>query len=288
MVTVRLPGVGAGLGLGLAVGLAFAVGLSWPRHDGPPPLRVATFNIETFPKNDAQVEGAFDQIAALGADAIAVQEIQDPGVFVAAAARRLGPTWRFVHASSLPPGSRYSDHLGVLFDGDKLALVDETLHDDTRLDGRHKPTFEVRLRPRDGGPVVQIFVVHLKAGSEGRDIRHRQYAALTDLIVHARRAGERTILLGDFNATEEGDRDDLAMLAARTGLAWETEALPCSAFWDRADDCPTSRLDHVLGWRVAGAVVARGACADGCELRDRCPAWVGEVSDHCPVTVTLP
>jgi endonuclease/exonuclease/phosphatase family metal-dependent hydrolase len=274
--------------LALATGAMIAIGIARP-GDPPPapkPLRVATFNIETFPKNDAQIEGAFDEIAALGAPAVAVQEIFDPGVFVQAANRRLGPSWRFVHTETMPPGSRYSVHVGVLFDGEQLALVSEAVHGETALGGRQKPTFEVRLRPRAGGAIVQIFIVHFRSGSDGRPTRARQFEALTELLIAARRPGERTMVMGDFNATEDGDRDDLALMAARTGLQLNTEALACSAFWDRRDECPTSRLDHVLSWSRAETVTASGACADGCELRDRCPLYAEEVSDHCPVAVT--
>jgi endonuclease/exonuclease/phosphatase family metal-dependent hydrolase len=292
VVPVRVPGVvpsGWAAFTGVVIGAIFAVGIAWPRPAhapacDPPPLRVATFNIEEFPKNAAQVEAAFDQIAVLDADAIAVQEIMDPGAFAAAANRRLGPTWHFVHANTMPPGSRFRVEVGVLYDGDRYSLVSETLHDDTRLDdGRQKPVLEVRLRPRAGGAVVQLFVLHLKAGADGRAIRHRQLDALADLLSSAAHPGERTIVLGDFNATEPADRDDLAQLAARTDLSWVTESLPCSAFWDRDDGCATSRLDHVLAWHPATSTAAAGACADGCDLRDRCPRYADEVSDHCPV-----
>jgi hypothetical protein len=275
--------------LALATGAMIAMGLARPDvccPKEPPPLRVATFNIETFPKNPGQIEGAFDEIARLGVGALAVQEIFDPGVFAEAANRRLGPSWRFVHTETMPPGSRYSVHVGVLFDGEQLELVSETVHGETRLDGRHKPTFEVRLRPKGGGEIVQIFVVHFKSGTDGRAVRERQFEALGDLLLAARRPDERTMVMGDFNTTELDDRDDLALLSARTGLQWNTEALECSAFWDRRDDCATSRLDHVLSWSRATTVVASGACLDGCEIRDRCPLYSDEVSDHCPVTVS--
>jgi endonuclease/exonuclease/phosphatase family metal-dependent hydrolase len=279
--------------LGGTLAAAVAIGLTWPRprHDpdpAPAPLTVATFNIELFPKSDDQIEGAFDEIAGLGADAIAVQEILDPGVFAEAANRRLGPSWHFVSVETMPPRSRFRVHVGVLYDGDALSLVSEEVHEETRLGGRHKPTLEVRLQPKAGGDVVQIFVVHFKSGADGREVRHEQLDALGDLLIEARRAhpGERAIVMGDFNATEDGDRADLARLAERTGLDWATEELACSAFWRRDDGCFTSRLDHVLTWAPPAEVTAHGACADGCEVRDRCPVYSDEVSDHCPVTAS--
>ncbi len=261
---------------------------------GPRPARFATFNIEDFPKDRRQVDGAFTLIGELGVDFVAVQEIGDPGLFQRAAQRHLGGSWGFVHADTAPLGAapHASHHIGVLYDRRVHSVRSTTVHDGTRLGaGRHKPTLEVRLAPRDGGPILRVFVLHLKAGSEGRDVRRQQYAALARILRASRASGsasgERIVVLGDFNATEPSDRDDLAALARGSGLVWATEPLACSAFWERVDDCPTSRLDHVLTWSRPAQVVARGACAEGCALRDRCPVYRHEISDHCPVTVAI-
>lgn len=260
------------------VGAAWA---AWRCRDQPAraPVRVATFNIETFPKNPGQVHGAFEAIRALDAPAVALQEIWDPGTVRRAAREQLGPSWRFEWSERA--------RTGVLYDSDVLALVSTAELDDTIVAPKQKPVLEVTLAPR-AGPAIEIYVVHLMWGSEGRAIRARQYQALTGMLARARHRDERAVILGDFNATEDGDRDDLERLAAATRLTWATEPLACSAFWDRDDGCATSRLDHVLSSEAPSDVRASGACAEGCELRDRCPAWVGEVSDHCPVTVTLP
>ena len=57
-------------------------------------VRIATFNIEHFPKNARQVERAFDEIAGTGATIIAAQEITAPAVFLEAAPKRLRATRR--------------------------------------------------------------------------------------------------------------------------------------------------------------------------------------------------
>ena len=247
-----------------------------------PPVVVATFNIEDFPKDDRQVTAAFDEIAALGASIVAVEEITDPERFAGAAHSRLGADWQFVSA----PDDK-SHRLGVLFDHRRWTLRSRRIHDGTRLGG-HLPVFEVRLAPVDGGSVVRVYVVHLKSGAEGRGVRVRQLAALDGIVRAAGGTGERVVVLGDFNATEPGDRTDLARLAKATGLAWATEPLACTAFWDRFDGCPTSRLDHVLIWSAPSRVVVAGACAsEGCAWHDRCPLYADEVSDHCPVVVTI-
>lgn len=247
------------------------------------PIRIATFNIENFPKHAAQAVAAFDELARLDASVVGLQEIVDPALFDREARRRLGPAWRteLVRTSDRAP----SHHLGVLFDSRAWTHVATTIHDDTRLDGGHKPAIEVALRDRRG-EVLRVLVVHLKAGADGRAIRARQYEALARIV---ERVQGRKIVLGDFNATDDrADRGDLAKLAGATRLAWATEGLACSAFWDRDDGCFRSRLDHVLAWRAASAVELGGACAThGCDREDSCPRYVERVSDHCPVVVEL-
>ncbi|MBV8762593.1 MAG: endonuclease/exonuclease/phosphatase family protein, partial [Deltaproteobacteria bacterium] len=165
-------------------------------------------------------------------------------------------------------------------------LAGSTLHLDTTLGVQHKPTLEVDLAPVGGGDVVRVLVVHFKAGSDGYDVRLLQHAALARILDRLPR-GSHTIVMGDFNATEPGDRTALQNLA--TGrLAWATAPLECSAFWRREDSCPRSRLDHVLTWLYPTHVEVLGACKrDGCDTQDRCPLYATAVSDHCPVVITL-
>lgn len=246
----------------------------------PPPIRIATFNIEDFPKNKRQIAGAFDEIGELAAPIVAVEEIMDPKRFTNEATSRLGKRWKVTFEPFVEIGYR---HNGVLYDSKQFSFVSTTTYDETRLGGDHKRVLEVRLKP-DSGTIVRVLVVHLKCCGDGREIRARQYAALTNIVRGAVASGERVVVLGDFNATDDGDRADLARLASATGLHWRTEPLACSAFWKtREDDCPRSRLDHVLGWSTGGAT-AYGACAtEGCGTTNSCPRYVSEVSDHCPV-----
>jgi endonuclease/exonuclease/phosphatase family metal-dependent hydrolase len=251
----------------------------------PPALRLATFNIEDFPKNPAQVRGAFDELLATHAEIIAVQEIDDPALFARAAHERFGRQWQFVPSAWTQP-EEHSRHLGVLFDTTRWQLAGTTLHTDTTLGVQHKPTLEVDLLPVGGGDVIRVLVVHLKAGSDGHDIRMLQLAAL-GRILDRLPAGSHTVVMGDFNATEDGDRTAIARIAGRR-LTWATQSLACSAFWRREDSCPRSRLDHVLTWRAPHEVEALGACKrDGCATQNSCPLYATQISDHCPVAITL-
>lgn len=269
----------------LACVLAARVAWCGRTHARRHAVRFATFNIEDFPKDERQVAGAFDEIARLDASFVAVQGIGDADRFARAAREQLGASWRFV----AEPGREDATHrLGLAFDAGAWELVSSRTYDDTRVGGRNKATLEVRLRPRGGGAIVRALVVHFRSGTAGRATRARQHEALARILARIGGTDDRVVVLGDFNATEPADRDDIERDAERAGLAWATEALACTAFWARDDGCPRSRLDHVLAWTTPARVAATGACAtDGCARQDSCPLYAEQVSDHCPVVVAI-
>lgn len=280
-----LPGLALGaaalkrreLGWTLALLLAVLALFCLCFHAQTTDVRVATFNIENFPRDGRQVEGAFAAIDALDAEVVAVQEITDPVRFAREARRRLGPRWRFVHDSG-----GLEQRLGVLYDSERFALAYARTHDDTQVDGRGKPVLEARLRRRGGGRALRLFVVHLKAGGDYAHVRREQLRRLTPRIEDAAQSWDEVILLGDFNATGEQDRRTLARLARQTGLAWASEELECTSYWNRRDGCVGSALDHVLTREPPEEIEARGPCeTEGCHRRDRCPLFHREVSDHC-------
>jgi endonuclease/exonuclease/phosphatase family metal-dependent hydrolase len=267
----------------VVVALSFVVSHFLCAHHERGGLRFATFNIEDFPKDDRQVDGAFAEIAATGASFVAVQEISEPARFLRELRARLGESWRVVFVDTSPAGEYDPHHNGVAYDARVWRVVGTEVHDETRA-GRQKPTLEVRLAHCD--EVVRVFVIHFKSRSEYRPIREQQFAGLRQILAQTR--GDRVIVLGDFNATEEADREDLAATARAAGLVWATESLACSAFWRRDDGCPRSRLDHVLMSARPDRVRAAGACAtDGCDYQDSCPLYAEQVSDHCPVVVDV-
>jgi endonuclease/exonuclease/phosphatase family metal-dependent hydrolase len=250
------------------------------RDDEPARLRIATFNIENFPKSTRQVAGAFEEIAKLDAPIVAVQEITNPVVFETAAKRRLGEHWRF---EFIETGSVLEHRLGVLYDSRVVRHVKTRVHTGTQLEGQQKPVLDVELE--HAGDRIRVLVVHFKAGGENHPVRTRQYAALRKIVADVKRGGAAVVLLGDFNATGDADREDLAAV----DLRWLTQPLACTAFRTNYNSgCPRSRLDHVLSTQPAVEVRAFGGCAtDGCAWQDRCPLYAAEVSDHCPVLVDV-
>lgn len=247
-----------------------------------PTLRVATFNIEDFPKSQRQIEGAFEVMDELALDVVGVQEIMKPRVFERELRERLGKTWRFEYARSGGPRK-----VGVLWDATRFALMSTRTHDSLRLTPGSRPAFELRLRSRwDAAPPLRVIVVHLKAGGDGFALRKEQYKRLGPIMHEAVASGDRVVLLGDMNSTGEADRAELRALSEATGLRWATRKVACSMFWNRKKDCVGSALDHILTTEPPESVKARGPCeAEGCKPRQECPVFHGEVSDHCPVTI---
>lgn len=244
-------------------------------------VRVATFNIENFPRDEHQVRGAFAAIRELDAPVVAVQEITDPALFERAAREELGDAWRFVH-----DGSDHVQHVGVLYDSARFELAYARTHDEIRLGARGKPALEVRLR--GGARALRLFVVHLKAGGGFAHVRREQLRQLAAIVEDAVESWDEVVVLGDFNATGDEDRRNLARFADVTGLTWSSEPLACTSYWNRTDGCRGVALDHLFTREAPDDVRARGPCEEiGCAPSDRCPTFHREVSDHCPVTADL-
>ncbi|MDQ3037895.1 MAG: endonuclease/exonuclease/phosphatase family protein [Myxococcota bacterium] len=260
-----------------------AVACSLGRCARAPEMAIVTFNIENFPRDERQIEGAFATLRALDVPVVAVQELIDPARFEREAQARLGEEFELV-VSPVGPVRR----LGVLFDGDAYALSWARAHDATRLRPNDRHVLEVRLAPHDGGRALRVLVVHLAAGGESEALRAEQLRLLLPIVRDAAASADELVLLGDFNSTGLPDRARLAALARDTGLTWASEGLACTSYWDRLDGCVGSALDHVFVRAAPRAIAARGPCEEfGCDRRDQCPAFHREVSDHCPITATL-
>lgn len=267
-------------GFAILLALAAVLFLLWRGAWGG--TRVATFNVENYPRSDQQEAGAFDAIRSLDAVAVGVQEIKDPAAFADAARRRLGDAWRFVFAEPSP-----EQRVGVLFDSSAVALLSTRTIRETETYPSAKPAFEARLA-RSRGDALRLIVVHLKAGGDSSAVRRDQIKALLPVVAAAVATGDQVVLFGDFNATGEDDRRAIEALAAATGMEWASKGLSCTSYWSRSDGCLGSALDHVLTSPSSRGVRARGPCeTEGCAPGATCPIFHRDVSDHCPVSVDL-
>jgi endonuclease/exonuclease/phosphatase family metal-dependent hydrolase len=267
------------LGAALAIAVFLGLGVTRASSCSKGPSRLATFNIENYPKSASQEEGAFEAIRALGSPAVAVQEITDPSAFCGAARRRLGSSWDCAFTD------RPTQRVGLLVDRSALEVLSTAIHGETELYSGAKPVLEARLRPASGGSPLRMFVLHLKAGGDGGLMRARQLGALGPVLARAVGSGDRVVVLGDFNATGPADGVFIGSYARSLGLHFASEDVPCTAYWNRRDGCLGVPLDHVLTSFRAEAR-AEGPCrSEGCAMRPACPVFHGAVSDHCPVAI---
>lgn len=250
--------------------------VAWLGWASQPPTvpQMATFNIENFPREADQPARAARAIGELGVPVVAVQEIRSPGKLVSAMHREVGPWWRYItHTGG-------SHRVGLLVDARSYVITNVIVHDDVRVIRGGRPALEVRVRHVRGFAEQAVVVVHLKSGPGAEATRRAQLQALVPHV-----AGRRmpVTVLGDFNPVSDEDRRMLDRFASATGLAWNSRSLGCTAYFPDGERCRGVALDHVMSV-APGRTVAEGPCAtEGCDPGDRCPTWVGEVSDHCPV-----
>ncbi len=244
--------------------------------------RVATFNIESFPRSERQIAGAMQAIRRAGAPVVGVQEITRPDVFQQAASERLGPSWTLV--THVAAGA--SHRVGLLYDAEVFTMDYARAHDAVRVVQGGRPALEVRLVPRRGRP-LRVFVVHLKAGGSEHVVTRRLQLSRLATAVGGGVSSDVRVVLGDFNATTLEDRSELARFSRTVRLDWASVHLGCTAFREVLGRCEGTALDHVF---VDGEATVRAdaPCSEiGCWSPDRCPSVVREVSDHCPVTARL-
>ena len=244
-------------------------------------VQVATFNIQDYPKSDGQAAGALELVDSLNVDIVGVQEITKPDVLDKNVELYLGEDWKVVHVEQEDVFRR----LAILYDTSSLTLVDSWSHDETAIYEGGRATLQARFRTQSGrDDYLRVFVVHLKAFSDGQPIRRRQLRAIKPIVRAAVDSGETVVMVGDFNSTELSDRAHITNFADTTGLKWSSEDLECTAYWDRQFTCTGSSLDHILSTQSTDTISAGGACETvGCEPGNSCPSYVELLSDHCPI-----
>ena len=274
---IRRPLVWVVLGLAL-IGLV----VLWVVSSSAPPVRIATFNIETYPQTPGQSAGAVQLLGTLDVDVVGVQEITDRDVFVENVRLYLGDEWETVF-----PDQKVFHSVGLVYDSTVLGVREVRTHYETVIHRGARATLEVRLETRGARNQrqVRVFVLHLKATSLGHEIRRRQLEALRPIVERAVDTGDEVVVLGDFNTTGDSDRVLVEEFGEATGLSWSSAEIPCTSYWDKKDICLTTALDHILANKDAREIRVRGACETvGCENRESCPVYIRMVSDHCPLT----
>jgi hypothetical protein len=269
----------------------------------PSPLVLGTFNIENFPDVFTDRDGVAAALAALDADAFAVQEIGDVAAFgsvLADAGARTGRRWAAVFTPYCRARSDLRMNIGIVYDRDRLEL--RTLRPLTAGETCPKgqvPGLAAAFESADGRRLA-LASVHLTALDHDRahEARRAEWSWLAaELPGLTAELGAPVILAGDFNSTGWLDptstehRFITALLADRA-LQLPTGHLGCSAYWNQraAARWDISLLDHFVA--PAGlsfkAAESLGMCAElACAPQDGPPSDWTRVSDHCPVRVVL-
>jgi endonuclease/exonuclease/phosphatase family metal-dependent hydrolase len=267
-------------------------GLPPPRTDvvpavgGPDTLDVAAWNIENMPKSDDTVRDVADLIASLDLDVIVVEEIASVDAWDELVARLPG------YAAVLSP-HRYTatsyQKIGVLY---RAALV--TASEPELLfveEGYDFPRPPVLVHLDVAGWTFDVVGLHLKAGVAPDDVDRRHGAVLTlEAWLRAQVDGggeDEVIVLGDWNATLDPDRDDLAetwppildapdRYTIRTADAAGTSYLPFQ-----------TTIDHIVTTAgLAAEIGARDAVIP--PLGEQFGGYQDLVSDHQPVVLSFP
>ncbi|HEY8377402.1 MAG TPA: endonuclease/exonuclease/phosphatase family protein [Nannocystis sp.] len=269
---------------------------------GRAPLVLGTFNIQTFPHGKTDLEAVAAALAELDADAVAVQEILDAGVFAQVLERASEFTGRRYRAKLVPScrGRKNGQRLqvGVVYDAARLELVETRPLGSGEICPPGQPPGMVALLREADGRAIAYASVHFTAGGEPERFaeRRQQWRWLTERLPGlSAELGAPVIVGGDFNSTGFLGRDGeerrfIDGIVEERGLQLVTEGLPCSMYWETNGRFEPSLLDHVLAPKDMsfGEVAALGMCeALACAPQATMPPEYTAVSDHCPVRAVL-
>lgn len=262
------------------------------RLPDPPtgPLRVATWNLETFPRVPETPENVARLIESEGIDLLGVQEITDPAAFVALAARL--PE----HEAIVADDPEADIRVGILYRTTRL----EVLRSDLLFVGDRfvfpRPVLAATIAVRGPGASTlfdfRFLVLHLKAELDAQS-QARRAAAISQLdrLVRGQLSDPTLehdyVIAGDWNddlTDPEVDNVFLPMLS--DGSTYRFLTLAAEESGDRTFLPFDAFLDHIV--ITSGALDAYGAGTT--EVRhlelgfDEYPILV---SDHLPVVATF-
>jgi len=284
-------------------------------------LRIVSFNIRNYPtlpprdETDAPVtpvshvlhtddQALLAVLRKLDFDLMGVQEIVDPALFANAILPALNEaTGRHYEAQFSANENGNPQHVGFVFDTDKLHASALTEHPDVDVKGTHRPGLSARFESVAlGGADFSAMVLHLASGSSTKRaaLRAEQAAIVSSHVAQilGTTGDDDFMILGDLNTARE--EQELAGIdtafAAHAALLRAESANSCSSYWKKKASNPLLRpslLDHFytagMTERDAEVPVVSGAhCKErACERFESTSPASGStywnVSDHCPV-----
>jgi endonuclease/exonuclease/phosphatase family metal-dependent hydrolase len=225
-----------------------------PAPDPVPGLRVVTFNI----RYARDVPGALEAIRSgehlRGADVLALQEMDAPGVD--AIARGLGMSYVYYPAAVHPGGGRDFGN-AVLIRGRVLADGKVFLPHLSRGRGMQRAATWADVDV--DGLRFRMYSVHLSADAEMS--RRKRLDQVRALIRHARGAKGPVVMAGDFN-----DRLAVGYVYESAGYEWASRDLPATVSW--------FTWDHVFARGLRLPALDRRGVGDARGSSDHRPVWV--------------
>jgi endonuclease/exonuclease/phosphatase family metal-dependent hydrolase len=269
----------------------------WPAPNGDlvPPvgsaatLDVATWNLENFPKAARSIALAADLIASLDLDVIVVEEVASITAWDELVARL--PDHGGVLSSHRYGPDSYQK-IGVLYREDLVTASPPELLFTTEGYTFPRPPLVVHLTV-DGAATIDVIGVHLKAGTTPED-RSRRAAAVNRLDTWMRDrvdtgAEDELILLGDFNATLDPARPDLAEVwppLVGAPARYTVHTIPLEARGEASYLPAGILLDHIVTTAgLAAEVGGREAVIP--DLATLVPRYDADLTDHLPVVLSL-
>jgi endonuclease/exonuclease/phosphatase family metal-dependent hydrolase len=239
-----------------------------PAADPVPGLRIVTFNI----RYAADVAGALAAIRAdehlRGADVIALQEMDAPGVD--AIARGLGLSYVYYPAAVHPGGGK---------DFGNAVLVRGRIESDGKLflphlsRGRGMQRIAVWADVEVDGLRFRVYTLHLSADAEMS--RKKRLDQVRAVILHARDHQGPVVVAGDFN-----DRGAVGYAFESAGYEWVSRELPATVSW--------FTWDHVFARGLRLAARDRRGVADPRGSSDHRPVWADLEASTAPRTGSTP
>ena len=282
-------------------------------------ITISSYNIRMYGKSGENTDQAKlkEILTEMNSDLIGVQEI----VSVPKLKSFISSNFKNYAVAMSKCGGAGSQKLGVIYDTTKLELV-KMIEDDSISNPKNNPQNEFEddvlgcrssLRPlviaffkeRKTQQSLVAMVVHLKAGGSSTSYRKRaqQYKMLQSIYKQYEQKYSRIVMLGDFNTTGFDDRteDYDHFMSMVTGMnAYDSsQNIACTSYWsgnswdDNIEE--PSLLDHILlsndlsnskkmQFRV-GAHCKQVSCAEA--TYDDLGVTYQNVSDHCPISVTI-
>lgn len=278
-------------------------------------IRISTYNIRNFNYDERyDIETDLPQlkksIKDLNSDIIGIQEIINAQLFN----DYIKKSFKNYKVMLTKCGGQNNQKLGVVYDAAKVTLIEfeenfEIVRPGQEINSQNcnqgSRPFAIAKFKTKSGERINVIVVHLKSGGSQRALSKR-YAQLNIIkkYILKNKMQDDTIILGDFNTTEYlfhgAYYKRFNSMMSELKMSSVSKSLSCSSYWwggyEDGMEYP-SILDHIVLPRTLNSKVDSlkvelgGHCKKTRCLpteTEKLDMYYHGVSDHCPITVTLP